>query len=177
MSMKHQLVQYLLAAAVTTGALSSYAASPAQWQSMTNNLSVSTEAALEHALKAAPGKPIEVELDDGDGQGVRYEVEILTAAGEVVEVWVNGANGQTQVHEHKGKAKRKDLERSQAAKIDMQAAIQSATAHTPGKAVKADLDNHWGTITYQVDILQPDYSVMELKVDAANGKVIRAKKD
>lgn len=175
--MKHPFIQFFLAAAVTTGSLSSYAASPAQWQSMTNNLSVSLEAALEHAQKAAPGKPIEAQLNDGDGQGVRYEVEILTAEGEIVEVWVNGANGQTLVHEHKGKAKRKDLSRSQAAKIDIQAAIKSATAHTPGKVVKADLDNHWGTTTYQVDILQSDYSVMELKVDAVNGKVIRAKKD
>ena len=175
--MKHLLVPSLLAVALTSASWVSHAASPAQWQSMTAQLSVSMEAAIAQALRAAPGQPIEVELDDGDGQGARYEVDILTAAGESVEVWVHGASGQTQVHAHQGKAKRKDLERVQAAKIDMPTAIQAATTHTPGRAVKAELDSHWGTTTYQVDVLQPDYSVIELKVDAANGTILRAKKD
>ena len=74
-------------------------------------------------------------------------------------------------------AKRKDLERAQAAKIDIVQAVQAATRHTAGKAVKAELDNHWGTVTYQVDVLQADHTIMEVKLDAADGKVLRAKRD
>ena len=175
--MKLKVMSYVLASVLSTTGLSAIAASPAQWQAQTSNLQISLEQALQNAVKAMPGTVIEIELDDGDGQGVRYEAEVLTPTGDNVEVWIDGANGQARVHENNGKAKRKDKERVQAAKIDIHQAIRAATAHTPGKAVKAELDNHWGTTTYQVDVLQPDFSVMEVKVDAANGNVLRAKKD
>lgn len=174
--MKQKIVPYVLALTMSTAGLTAMAASPAQWQAMTNNLQVSLDQALQSAVQAVPGTVIEIELDDGKGQ-VRYEAEILTPAGESVEVWVDGTSGQAYIHEKNGKAKRKDAERVQTAKIDMPTAIKAATAHTPGKPVKAELDNHWGTTTYQIDVLQPDFTVMELKVDAANGTVLRAKKD
>ena len=175
--MKQKLIPFVLTMAMSSAGMTAFAASPEKWQAMTNNLPVSLEQAIQNAVKATPGTVIEIELDDGDGQGVRYEAEVLTPAGESVEVWVDGASGQARVHEKNAQAKRKDKERAQAAKIDIQKAIQAATAHTPGKAVKAELDNHWGTVTYQVEVLQPDYTIMELKVDAVSGDVLRAKKD
>jgi uncharacterized membrane protein YkoI len=63
------------------------------------------------------------------------------------------------------------------AKASLPQAIQSATTHTPGTAVSAELDNHWGTTSYQVNVLQADGVLMEVKVDAADGRVIRAKRD
>lgn len=174
---KHTGASLWLALALSTAALSSHATSAAKWQAMTQQLPVSLEQAIQSAVQAVPGTVIEVELDDGDGAGVRYEAQVLTPAGESIEVWVDGSSGQARQHEHDGKAKRKDLERARKAQIDITQAIRTATAHTPGKAVKAELDNHWGQTTYQVDVLQPDYSVMELKIDAIDGKVLRAKKD
>lgn len=167
----------LLAVAATCLALSAQAKSPAQWQALTAPLQVNLEQAIAHATQAVPGKVIEIELDDGDGAGVRYEATVLTPQNDSVEVWVDGSSGQARMHQNDGKAKRKDLERAQAAKIDIVQAVQAATRYTAGKAVKAELDNHWGTVTYQVDVLQADHTIMEVKLDAADGKVLRAKRD
>lgn len=175
--MKHTTTPYLLALSLAAASVATHAATPAQWQAMTSKVQVSLEQAIARATQAVPGKVVEIELDDGDGAGPRYEAQVLTPAGDSVEVWVNSANGQANQHEHDGKAKRKDIQRAQAAKIDITQAVQAALAHTPGKAVKAELDNDWGTTTYQVDVLQPDHTVMEVKLDATDGKVIRAKRD
>ena len=170
--------RHLIAAlALSSISWAAQADSPAQWQTLTRDVQISLEQAIQNATKTVPGKALEVELDDGKGTGVRYEVQVLTPAGDSVEVWVNAADGQARLHANDGPAKRKEAQRAEQAKIDMSKAIQAATAHTPGKAVKAELDNHWGTVTYQVDVLQPDFTVMEIKVDAANGQVLRAKKD
>lgn len=175
--MKHTTTPYLLALSLAAASFSTHAATPAQWQAMTSNVQVSLEQAIARATQAVPGKVLEIELDDGDGSGPRYEAQVLTPAGDNVEVWVNGASGQANQHEHDGKAKRKDAKRAQEAKIDITQAVQAALAHTPGKAVKAELDSHWGTTSYQVDVLQANHTVMEVKLDATNGTVIRAKLD
>lgn len=175
--MQHTATPYLLALSLACAGLNAQAASPAQWQALTNQVQVSIEQAIGHATQAVPGTVIEIELDDGDGAGPRYEAQVLTPAGDSIEVWVNGANGQAAQHEHDGKAKRKDIQRAQTAKITIDQAVQAALAHTPGKAVKAELDSHWGTTTYQVDVLQANHTVMEIKLDAADGKVIRARRD
>lgn len=167
----------VFAVAATCLALGAHAKSPAQWQALTAPLKVSLEQAVAHATQAVPGKVIEIELDDGDGAGVRYEATVLTPQNDSVEVWVDGSNGQARTHQNDGKAKRKDLERAQAAKIDIVQAVQAAKRHTAGQAVKAELDNHWGTVSYQVDVLQADHTIMEVKLDAADGKVLRAKRD
>jgi uncharacterized membrane protein YkoI len=94
-----------------------------------------------------------------------------------VEVWVNALTGQAAQHKNDGAAKRKDRQRLEKAKSTIEQAIQAATKHTPGKAVSAELDSHWGRTTYQIDVLQADGVLMEVKIDAVGGEVIRAKKD
>lgn len=153
------------------------AKSPAEWQNLTAQAKVSLVQAIERATQAVPGKAIDAELGDGKHAGVRYEVEVITPAGDSVEVWVDAATGQASQHKNDGKAKRKDLQRLEEAKASIHQAIQSATAHTPGTPVNAELDAHWGKTSYQVDVLQADGALMEVKVDAADGKVIRAKRD
>lgn len=169
------LISSTLAAALVAG--SAMAKSPAEWQALTAPVTVSLSQAVGSAIKLVPGKVIGAELDDGDGAGTRYELEVLTPAGESVEVWVNAGTGQAVLHKNDGKAKRKDVKRSQEASQSIEQAITAATAHTAGKPVAAELDNHWGKTVYQVDVLQADGTLMELKVDAVDGKVIRAKKD
>lgn len=175
--MNPRISHWSLALAAAGLSLATQAASPAKLQAMTSNLPVSLEQAVQNATQAIPGNVIEVELDQGKDHKVRYEVQVLTPAGDSVEVWVDGTSGQASQHKNDGKAKRKDVERAQQAKINITQAVQAATAHTPGKAVKAELDNHWGTTTYQIEVLQPDSTLMEIKVDAADGKVLRAKRD
>lgn len=169
--------RHLLTLTLGSCAFAAHAKSPAEWQALTAPLSVTLEQAIASATQAVPGKVIEIELDDGDGAGVRYEAMVLTPQNDSVEVWVHGSTGQASQHANDGKAKRKDIQRAQEAKIDILHAIQAATRHTAGKAVKAELDNHWGTTTYQVEVLQANHTVMEVKIDAADGKVLRAKLD
>lgn len=175
--MAQKISTALLTATAAAFTLGAQADTPAQWQALTSNLQVTMEQAITKATETVPGKVYEIELDDGDGAGVRYEAQILTPAGDSVEVWVNAASGQASQHENDGKAKRKDVKRAQEAQIDIMHAVQAATVHTPGKAVKAELDSHWGKTTYQIDVLQADHTVMEVKLDAVEGKVIRAKRD
>lgn len=157
--------------------LSAHADTPAQWQALTAPLKVNLEQAIANTTQAVPGTVIEIDLDDGDGAGVRYEAQVLTPQGESVEVWVDGVTGHARMHENDGKAKRRDAERAKTAKISIVQAIQAATAHTPGKPVKAELDNHWGNVSYEVDVLKADHTVMAIKVDAISGKILRAKPD
>ncbi len=153
------------------------AKSGAEWLQLTAQSKLSLIQAIDNATRAVPGSVIEAELDKGDQAGARYELEVITPNGESVEVWVNAVTGQATPYKNDGKAKRKDLQRLESAKASLPQAIQSATTHTPGTAVSAELDNHWGTTSYQVNVLQADGVLMEVKVDAADGRVIRAKRD
>ena len=164
----------LASATLTTAAI---AKSGAQWQQLAAQSKLSLVQAIESATRTVPGTVIDAELDQGDAAGARYELEVITPNGDSVEVWVNAVTGQAAQHKNEGKAKRKDLQRLEDAKATLPQAIQSATTHTPGTAVAAELDSHWGTTSYQVDVLQADGVLMEVKVDAADGRVIRAKRD
>lgn len=175
MSRLHQTALTALAAA--TLSVAAYAKTPAEWQALTGSAQVSLEQAMQASTKAVPGKVLEIEIDDGDGADTRYEAEVLTPTGDQAEVWVNAATGQASLHQNDGPAKRKDKKRAADAKITIEQAIGAATAHTPGKAVKAKLDSHFGTTTYEVDVLQADHTVMEVKINAADGKVISSKRD
>lgn len=166
-----------LSLALGAGAGTALAKSPAQWQQLTAQSKLSLGQAVERAIQAVPGNAIGAELEAADQAGARYEVEVITPNGESVEVWVDASTGQTALHPNDGKAKHKDLQRLEDAKASMQQAIRAATAHTPGTAVGAELDRHWGTTSYQVDVLQADGVLMEVKVDAADARVLRAKRD
>ncbi len=167
----------ILALSCATATLPVAAKSVAEWQAITSQAQLALDQAITRATQAVPGKAIEAQLDDGDGSGPRYEIEIITPAGESVEVWVNAITGQAARHKDDGAAKRKDRQRLEKARSTIEQAIQMALKHTPGKAVSAELDSHWGRTSYQVDVLQADGVLMEVKVDAVGGEVIRAKRD
>lgn len=170
----------LAVAGAASLAMGAWADSPAQWQALMAPLKVSLEQAVKAAEQATPGKVIDVELDDGDkgsGAGPRYEAKVLNAEGQRAEVWVDAVSGQARVHERDTRTKSKDVQRAQDATLSITQAVQAATAHTAGKAVKAELDSHRGTTVYKVDVLQADHTVMEIKLDAKSGAVLRAQPD
>jgi len=154
-----------------------HAESAKEIASMLDQSKFSIEQALEKGLASAPGKVIDIQLDDDDKKGVRYELEVVNNAQENIEVYVDAVTGQAVIHKNDGKASRKDLGRLEQAKIDIAKAIQSALAAVPGKAFNADLDSHWGKTIYQVDILQTSGDIMEVKIDAQTGAVISSKRD
>ena len=63
------------------------------------------------------------------------------------------------------------------AKISLSQAIVSAETHAAGKAVKAELDSDRGPVVFNVEVITGDNKVMDVKVDANDGKVLSSQLD
>src|SRR3981081_3448412 len=63
-----------------------------------------------------------------------------------------------------------------AAKIDLAKAVAAAEQHVGGKASKAEYERHKGQWVFDIEVVK-DKKVMDVKVDAASGKVISATED
>ena len=63
------------------------------------------------------------------------------------------------------------------AKITLNQAIVAAEAHASGKAIKAELATERGTETYTVEVVTANKKVVEVNVDANDGKVLSSKQD
>jgi uncharacterized membrane protein YkoI len=62
------------------------------------------------------------------------------------------------------------------AKIDLAKAVAAAEQHVGGKASKGEYERHKGQWVYDIEVVK-DKKVMDVKVDAASGKVISATED
>ena len=62
------------------------------------------------------------------------------------------------------------------AKIDLAKAVAAAEQHVGGKASKAEYERHKGQWVFDIEVVK-DKKVMDVKVDAASGKVISAAED
>ena len=63
-----------------------------------------------------------------------------------------------------------------AAKIGLGQAVAAAEQHVGGKASRAEFERHQGQWVFDVEVVKGK-SVMDVKVDASNGKVIAASAD
>lgn len=61
-------------------------------------------------------------------------------------------------------------------KIDLGAAVTTAEQHTGGKASRAEYERHDGHWLFDVEVVK-GRAVIDVKVDAGNGKVIEARAD
>jgi uncharacterized membrane protein YkoI len=78
--------------------------------------------------------------------------------------------------------KPRDDEKNEAAfvqqgKITLDAATSAALQAVPGKAVRAELENENNLPVYEVEIVKPDNQMVDVKVDADSGKVLKVKND
>lgn len=62
------------------------------------------------------------------------------------------------------------------AKVTLSQAVAAAEGHSAGKATKAELEGEHGTLVYDVEVVAAN-KVLELKVDAGDGKVLSSKED
>jgi uncharacterized membrane protein YkoI len=62
------------------------------------------------------------------------------------------------------------------AKIDLAKAVAAAEQHVGGKASKAEYERHKDQWVFDIEVVK-DKKVMDVKVDAASGKVISATED
>lgn len=63
------------------------------------------------------------------------------------------------------------------AKITLTQAVGAAEAQAGGKATRAELDSERGAVAYQVEVVTADNKVMDVKVDALDGKILSSKQD
>jgi len=66
---------------------------------------------------------------------------------------------------------------SDLAKISLVSAIDAALKQVPGQALRAELENENGFLVYGVEIVSADRQVMEVKVDAGNGAILKTAAD
>jgi uncharacterized membrane protein YkoI len=66
---------------------------------------------------------------------------------------------------------------AQIAKIPMNSAINAALKQIPGKVLRAELENENGYLVYGVEIVKADQQIVDVKVDAGNGRILRTDKD
>ena len=62
------------------------------------------------------------------------------------------------------------------AKIGLVQAVTAAEQHVGGKAAKAEFEHHKGQPVFDIEVVK-GRTVMDVKVDAASGKVIAAVED
>ena len=71
-----------------------------------------------------------------------------------------------------GALKSKDAGRLKAATLPMPQAVRAALARQAGHAVQAELDSHFGTVVYEIDILTPQGTLAQVKVHAGTGQIV-----
>lgn len=63
------------------------------------------------------------------------------------------------------------------ANITITQAIAAAEAQVGGKAVKAELDGERNAVVYKVEVVRADNAVFDVRIDAADAKVLSNKQD
>ncbi len=99
---------------------------------------------------------------------MRKALAILTALGTAGAVALAGSIyiGNESEHKHMEKAQ-----------IGLDRAVSIALQQVQGKVLEAGLENENGYLVYGVEILKPDGTVADVKVDAGTGKVLRVDLD
>jgi len=70
------------------------------------------------------------------------------------------------------KGKPSAVERAALAKISFQEALAAAVAAYPGKVISGELGVEDGNLQYDFEIIGADKKVMDISIDAGNGKVL-----
>jgi ABC-type glycerol-3-phosphate transport system substrate-binding protein len=63
------------------------------------------------------------------------------------------------------------------AKISMDSAINAALKEAPGNVLTADLENEDGYLVYEIEIAKADHQIVDVKVDAGNGMILKVDHD
>jgi uncharacterized membrane protein YkoI len=63
------------------------------------------------------------------------------------------------------------------AKVSLDEAIQAALQAVQGKVLKAELEDEDGGLVYGVEVVKADNSIMDVKIDAGNGKLLKIEQD
>ncbi len=107
--------------------------------------------------------------------------KVMTVIGGVVLtalIAIGGVSAQQANHEGSIQVKSDDEAAfAGMAKISLDSAVNAALQAVPGKALKVELENENGYLVYGVEIAKTDKQVMNVKIDAGNGKVLKIESD
>lgn len=146
---------------------------------------LSLEQAIETALKELPeGKAVEAELELEEGAAV-YEVEIL-AGGKHMMVAIDATDGTVKGVEEEAEETEDEAECEEElaetgaaqAKLTLSQALAAALEQFPGgKAFEAEAERKEDKLVFEIELLAADNRIMEVEVDAATGKVVKAEEE
>jgi uncharacterized membrane protein YkoI len=63
------------------------------------------------------------------------------------------------------------------AKVSMDSAINAALKEVQGKVLRAELENENGYLVYGIEIAKTNHQIVDVKVDAGNGKILKVRND
>lgn len=135
-----------------------------------------SDACRKAVSEIAKGEIVKMELENEDGVDL-YEIDVESADGVKWEFKCNKATGAILEKEqelpsadHPAFTALKKIDEAQARKIALE-------AH-PGKITEVEYEiEEDGTATYEFDIKTDDGREMEVEVDAASGRIIKAEED
>ena len=134
------------------------------------------------------GKEIDAKVDAGNGSILKTEVAEEEKNKKEIDEKNDGEKEQAVEKEEGGKDKsevKSDISLKDSngkavqelAAFPMDKAVEIAISSFPGKAVKVELENENNTLVYGVEIVSSKGDVADVKIDAANGKLLKIKKD
>lgn len=118
------------------------------------------------ALKAAPGKIDEIELDDGV-----WEVEILADNGRWRDLKVDAGSGKVLSDRADDDDDDDDAAALRKAKLTASDAAEAALKAAPGTVTAVEFDEDDGRLVWEVEVKGEDGNERELEVNASSGKV------
>jgi uncharacterized membrane protein YkoI len=159
-------------------------------KSLAGAAKVTLAAALDKALKAAPGIALVGELEQEENTLIfTFDILPKLTSDEVTEIHVDAKTGaviksgeegeedeEGEAAEGAAEASIKEMQSmAKTAKVTMAAALQTALKAAPGTAIVAELENEDGKLIFSFDILpSPDATELkEIHVDAKTGAVIK----
>ena len=80
-------------------------------------------------------------------------------------------NGTIRIEKHS------EAEFPSMAKISLDQAVQRVLASVHGQVLKTELEDENGFLVYGVEVVTPDKTIMDVKVDAGSGKVLSMDQD
>jgi uncharacterized membrane protein YkoI len=153
---------------------------------------VTLAAALDKALKAAPGTALTGELEQEENKLIfTFDILPKLTSDEITEFHVDAKTGAVIKSEEEGEeddeAEGKEAEGAEepsiadmqsmakTAKVTMAAALQMALKAAPGTVLVAELENEDGKLIFSFDILPGPAAtaLKEIHVDAKTGAVIK----
>ncbi|RAV18451.1 hypothetical protein DQP55_02560 [Mycolicibacterium sp. GF69] len=155
----------------TTTATTSVAQGPAPAPGGGDSVSVAAaQEALNSAARAVPnGRPFGLEVENRNGRKV-FEVKVASDGNEI-KVLV-GEDGKQVISQNQASAPSDDVTKVQDAQVDAVRAVQAAAEREADATVsEIEIDTENGVLVWEVQLVRPDGSEVQLDVDAQTGAV------